>query len=279
MRTLYTLLLYCLAMHLYAQGTVTYGIKSGLPHWIVTGMMQDSRGFMWMATWNGLCRYDGYEFVRINAAPGDGTDVGSGEIRRMERDKKGNIVCYTSEGSFVFDTGNYRMYDMRRRPADGELVLCSPYKLIDSEGNRWTHTRYGVEKTVERHHPAVLVEGTDTVQARAFMRDDSGRWWLATKEDECIRIYDAANRPVGYLGKDGVIHPRRTAFGHRAYCMMLSGNGDVWIGCKPGALFRLRKRTETAYDVRRIYSGECDTIYHIVEDKRGRLSENYSHVG
>jgi two-component sensor histidine kinase len=43
-----------------------YGIpinkRSGLPSNEVYSLLQDSKGFIWMATGNGLCRYDGYEF-------------------------------------------------------------------------------------------------------------------------------------------------------------------------------------------------------------------------
>ena len=39
-----------------------YDEEDGLPHGHVTQLLQDQQGFLWFATWNGLCRYDGYEF-------------------------------------------------------------------------------------------------------------------------------------------------------------------------------------------------------------------------
>ncbi|HRZ22320.1 MAG TPA: two-component regulator propeller domain-containing protein, partial [Bacteroidales bacterium] len=43
----------------------------GQPTSIVTSLMQDSRGFVWMATMSGLYRYDGYEFRKFTYDPGD----------------------------------------------------------------------------------------------------------------------------------------------------------------------------------------------------------------
>src|SRR5580698_6489265 len=37
------------------------GTKQGLPHDSVYGFAQDSRGFLWIATFGGLSRYDGYQ--------------------------------------------------------------------------------------------------------------------------------------------------------------------------------------------------------------------------
>lgn len=37
-------------------------IDQGLSQNVITDMLQDSKGFMWFATYNGLNRYDGYNF-------------------------------------------------------------------------------------------------------------------------------------------------------------------------------------------------------------------------
>lgn len=38
-------------------------ITKGLPHNTVQKIFQDSEGYMWFATKDGLCRYDGYNFI------------------------------------------------------------------------------------------------------------------------------------------------------------------------------------------------------------------------
>ena len=45
----------------------------GLPSNHITRIIQDKQGAIWMATWNGLCLYDGYERVRAHQPHGDMT--------------------------------------------------------------------------------------------------------------------------------------------------------------------------------------------------------------
>ena len=43
-----------------------YGIKEGLSDRVIWDIQQDSSGFIWLATDNGLDRFDGHEFVNFS---------------------------------------------------------------------------------------------------------------------------------------------------------------------------------------------------------------------
>ncbi|NPD83093.1 AraC family transcriptional regulator [Prevotella sp. PINT] len=271
---LHILFLLCFVQRSIAQTSETvYNTDSGVSHWIVSDILQDSKGFIWFSTWNGLNRFDGYEFRQVKSYPGDGADIRSEVIRQMALDEAGNIICITEDGAFKLDARTYRL------TSDFDLSKCGikqntcTVSFRDREGNLWHVGRYGVTKTSSAEHPAQLVEGTEGVQARAFLLDKGSRLWLATKEDECIRLYNRGRRLVGYLGRDGRFHRERTSFGYRAYSMMQARNGDIWIGCKPGALLRLRSRHDGTYEIKEFGKEglPCNVIYHIVDDSAGRL--------
>lgn len=66
MKTLYVFLL-CL----YTSLTVAaqplcqikhFSVNNGLSQGVVVNIMQDKKGFLWFATWNGLNKFDGYTF-------------------------------------------------------------------------------------------------------------------------------------------------------------------------------------------------------------------------
>ncbi len=263
----------CCSMTAMAQKTTTYDDRSGLSHWIVSDILQDQQGFIWLSTWNGLNRFDGYEFRQVKAKAGDGTDISSEVIRRMQIDKSGNIVCWTDGNQFMLDSKTCRLTDMPQSARQRMPEKKIPITFHDREGNEWRVERYGITKTSFPHHPAQVVAGTEEVQARAFLMDRKGRWWLATKEDECIRIFDRKNTLIGFLGRDGRIHQRKTPFGYRAYCIVQNRKGDIWIGCKPGALLRLREKDEHSFEIDNIQDKglTCSVIYHIAEDSKGRL--------
>lgn len=73
-------------------------IEDGLPQNMVDCMLQDSYGFVWIGTWNGLSRYDGYDF-EVFDDPGNGLD--NSFIYALEEDHNRNIWIGTRVGLTV----------------------------------------------------------------------------------------------------------------------------------------------------------------------------------
>lgn len=58
----------CSLCYMAAQGLVNvkhYSVKDGMSQNTVQGVLQDNEGYIWMATWNGLEKFDGYSFKTI----------------------------------------------------------------------------------------------------------------------------------------------------------------------------------------------------------------------
>jgi ligand-binding sensor domain-containing protein len=53
----------------------TFTTENGLAHNNVRVLALDSTGFIWIGTWDGLSRYDGYEFKNYFHIPGDSTSI------------------------------------------------------------------------------------------------------------------------------------------------------------------------------------------------------------
>lgn len=62
----------------------------GLPSNHITRIIQDKQGAIWMATWNGLCLYDGYEFHTYKSNDALST---SDRFRNVVMEEDGNFVC------------------------------------------------------------------------------------------------------------------------------------------------------------------------------------------
>ena len=61
-------------------------------------IFQDSRGFLWICTFNGLNRYDGYQFKIFRNIPGDSTSLSNNKILSICEDISGNIWIGTYGG-------------------------------------------------------------------------------------------------------------------------------------------------------------------------------------
>ena len=85
-----------------------------MAQWYVTQIVQDHQGMMWFATWNGLNRYDGYEFQCFKSRPGDGIDIPSDRIQDMILADDGNLLCQIEGRVFLFDVKWCRYQTLER---------------------------------------------------------------------------------------------------------------------------------------------------------------------
>jgi PAS domain S-box-containing protein len=69
-----------------------------MPEGAVHAVLQDSRGFMWFGTYDGLVRYDGADFLVCRHSGNDRASIGDNRIRGICEDAEGNI-WYATEGA------------------------------------------------------------------------------------------------------------------------------------------------------------------------------------
>lgn len=82
-----------------------YSAKDGLSQNTVADFLQDDKGYIWMATWNGLEKFDGYTFQNYKSSPTDDTRLEYNRIQQIVKSQKGNIWCITYNNLlYLFDT-------------------------------------------------------------------------------------------------------------------------------------------------------------------------------
>ena len=88
--------------------TMEDGFSSGKANAII----QDSKGFIWIGTWNGLNRYDGYNCEIFQPDYRDRATISNREIVSLLEDHKGNIWIGTTSGLNCLnpETGEIKKY-------------------------------------------------------------------------------------------------------------------------------------------------------------------------
>jgi signal transduction histidine kinase/ligand-binding sensor domain-containing protein len=79
-----------------------YNTENGLSQSIVSDIIQDRYGFIWLATFNGLNRYDGYEFAQFRNT-GKASELNSSYIVAIKECSRGLIWVSTQQGLGIFD--------------------------------------------------------------------------------------------------------------------------------------------------------------------------------
>ncbi len=230
---------------------VHYNTRDGLSGVNIGGGVQDRNGLLWFATWNGLNCYDGYDFHRVHIMPGDRVSISTNRIRDILLSDEGNILCRTDEDIYEYDLHTYSFKDVEAQRKDSLRHRMGRmwHGFHDAQGNLWTAAGVGLNKSVSLSHPAGLLEGTAGLHARAFLLDRDSVLWVGTRTDRCVRKYGLDGRLLDVIQLD-----------YAPYCIFQTSAGDVWIGCKPGAL--IRNGGTSISD---------DAVYDIQEDRLGRL--------
>ena len=304
---------------------VRYNEADGVSSSHLTQLLQDDQGFLWFATWNGLCRYDGYEFRTFKPQVGDGCQMKTDRIRNMALLPTRQILCQVDDDYYMFDLARYRFRDLtaaeqataqrqmgqyrqsrslQRKPftwtdrqqtrwtltgdgllsyRDSQTGADVPYALPmafrtltfampDDQGNLWALDYGNVYKFCTSRSHTSRINITPRAEVKCLFADRQGRLWVATKDDEAVRVYRAADGTLlGYLGADGRLHDQYTRFGAAVYCMYEQHDGTLWLGTKPKGLFRLLPTGAETFKIAHFIDIPNPAVYHIAEDREGRL--------
>ena len=205
-----------------------YDEFSGMSQWWVTQIVQDCQGMMWFATWNGLNRYDGYQFECFKSQAGDDVDTPSDRIQDLMLSDDGTLLRQQPT------TGTWQPY-----PQPHQIKGSVNYCTTDRQGNLWLRSNYDAFKLTFWQSPYTPYPQEKPTQVRYFYIDQQQRYWITTQSDATVRLYDRDNHLLGYLGRDGRLHAQYTPFVAPVYCILQDSKGVFWLGSKPGGLFRL----------------------------------------
>ncbi|MCP4149529.1 MAG: PAS domain-containing protein [bacterium] len=248
-------------------------------------IIQDHRGFIWIATQNGLNKYDGYGYTVYNHKAFDDNTLSDNYILTMQEDFRGILWIGTRSGGlnrFDWKTESFRSF--KHDPSDPTTLsnnyVCAVHK--DSRGRLWVGTLGGglnrmnpttMEFTHYRFNASVPGSiGSDSVLC--IHEDPDGVLWLGT--DGGLNRFEAqtgtftrfATRPGDPAGLAG--SSVRTIFRDHS--------GVMWLGTTAGLEMFIEKENRFT-----LYNGcdwnkqglnidpERDIVTAIVEDKNHRL--------
>lgn len=173
-----------------------FGEEKGLNLNGLHDIFQDREGFIWLATSDGLVRFDGFSFRVFKNVPGDSTSIYANNTTYLREDADGNIWVGLSRGGVCrYDrkTGRFRNYPFTEKLKKKTASVW--YVFIDRDGEVWLGvTDYGLvhldkETGDFKAYDLVTTQSEPTLApeivassnlTQHIWQDESGLFWCAT---------------------------------------------------------------------------------------------------
>ncbi len=172
-----------------------YDTSSGLSNNIIHDVFQDSEGFLWIATENGLNRFDGHEFKIFKSIPNDSTSLSHNVVMAVFEDSFNNLWVGTWNGLNQFDRVNQTFTRYTNIPGYGDYKIGYNNIFTDKEGHIWFAGPEGVTRFNSVEEEFFLID-VDADSSNQFWNE--GKINIYQTQDKSILIY---NKETAYLGR------------------------------------------------------------------------------
>lgn len=258
------------------------GSQEGLPQNTVMQTLQDSQGFIWIATEDGLVRYDGYELRRYGHVPERNDGLAGSFVWAMAEDRGGDLwLALKDAGLARWNRKTDRFTSFHHDPArrDGLASDALRTLIVDRRGHVWIGTTGGgvnvldpVTGTFEHYaHDAGRADSLSSDVVTSFWEEPDGQIWVGT--DDGLNRFSSESRTFRRYRSDP--GNRFSLSSSRVTAIRTDQRGRLWVGTHDGGLnlFDRDAETFTPYRHRVGDAGSLagDEIRALLDDHAGRL--------
>jgi len=283
---------FCLGMFTYSTAqNISFrhlNINDGLSQNAVFAIIQDSKGFMWFGTKDGLNRFDGYNFVVYQHNPFDSNTIANNYINRLFEDSRGRIWTGSMSGDVsVFQRDDELFCRVPMVKESGEKLTTNEITFIAeaADGTIWIGTKgdgliqilVDGESGCNYSYNQFLNDPADNQSLSSnlvttLLFDENEVLWVGTENG--LNQYHKANNSFTTTIFD-TKHPEALEMpgAHRISSMHLCHAGELWIGTQSGLVKFDRNSGNYAFypNQYEVFRYSWGSINFIVEDYDNRL--------
>lgn len=185
-----------------------WSTENGLPQNTVHAIIQTSDGYVWIATEEGLARFDGISFTVFDKRNTE--QLRSNDIRALAQDRQGALWIGTADGLVRLLEGRFTVFTTQEGLPGN--TIQSLYKGHDD--NLWIATSSGLTRLKDGvFTPFVTQPALPTSSVQSIFEDREGTLWIGTayglsrfKEGKLLNYAvpaGAANNSVVTINQDG----------------------------------------------------------------------------
>ncbi|WP_162937632.1 hybrid sensor histidine kinase/response regulator [Indioceanicola profundi] len=207
--------------------------KNGLPHDTVSAMAEDRDGLIWIGTFGGLVRYDGYRLQSMEGRAGSTGALPDAYVRSLLPLQDGRMLIGTNAGGLVIhDPVHDRFQPVPIGP--GGTSHAKIFALAASRGEAvWIATEQGLDRMdvasgAIRPVPLQFADGSEPESRRLFavMEDSKGNLWIGGKLGLAVRWAGSA----AFHRLEAADPEAATVLAGETWAFLEDSKGRIWFG-------------------------------------------------
>ena len=271
-----------------------WGVEDGLPQSTVQAVLQSHEGYLWIATQEGLARFDGVRFQVFDRknTPGIRNDF----FTSLAEEPSGALWIGSLGGLVRYASGSFTTFTAQDGlPGDDVRALA-----VDTAGRVWAGTRSGLARWNGSRFETVGASGhADGSRVQALWANRDGSVWVGSDHGLARVVAGSIQSLGGVLEKESVlcirgdtrrlaprgnpagwavsnsrqatsrIVPAETLGGHPVFAILRDRSGMLWVGTVGGGLLRLQDKSAAVFELE---GGEGENgVRTLLEDREGNI--------
>lgn len=227
-------------------------------------MIQDKNGFMWLASPDGLNRFDGYQVKVYRNDIKDSTSLSNNDIYLVEKDSEGALYIGTAGGGlnkYNFECDCFTHFEGYSGWKDLSKQLVWRFHE-DKNGTIWIGTISNGLYVIPKGEKAIYnykLDGQEESslagnQITSFLESEDGAIWIGTNTGlsrTTPTVYSSLEFDNYYYEPGN----ENTLVNSSVFALMQANNGDVWVGTEWGGVSVIQQFSEDRIKIKN-YSSE-----------------------
>ena len=218
-----------------------YLVEEGLPHNVINQILQDKKGFIWLATHNGISKYDGYTFKNYKSKPSDKVFMKKNRIDRIAEDKTGriwirsnasqsNAYCFNPETESFWSPSLINDSSVKEFTVSKIMPNTSGYVWLLSEKSGCILVKDALFNTRVYNKKSNSLSGN---HVRSVYEDQQQNSWLLTDNGITLVKKDKSNKPVLFFSDSKSIV--------KSFYSAIEVEDEIWFGASGGKIVKYSK--------------------------------------
>lgn len=226
----------------------SYMVENGLSSNTVYDIIQDSEGYIWIGTENGLNRFDGYEFRNFIHVPRDTTSIVNNYVYCLFEDSDRMLWIGTQQGVSIYDLQSKRFRPFNLQTKEGVSVNDRIQNIFaDEKGRIWISSYnqgifvYDKQNGLKRYSFDTCRENANEITSvTCIYKDRDNTIWASVKNSKywIYKLDNSTNRFAPAFPDTDIEILRKLV----SYSILEDTFGMLWFGTWTNGLYAVDKK-------------------------------------